>query len=369
MSINITSYEDWLKKFQNQDAQQLQSDIAASDKVYDTTKTNTQNTYNAQIKETEDSYEDLYRENAVQRLINEREISENMANLGLTDSGLNRTQQTAAQLSYSNSKNKLDTSRQKAVDSLASDLAAKISEIEANKLAAAESIRSDYQQQWKSEALTAYNNEVEQARELQEAELENARKLQETALKEETARIKAQLSAQEKATKAAQEAAEKAAYIIKTNKGALSYNYTGSLKSNGVSVYYTTDSKGNAITRYVDDNSGKVTEIASNTNPYTFTVNNDVAKGAFSNGYQPNNIGGKKLVDTGKTIEATDSNGNSLGRNQKIFSITTGWGKSKTTKYYTWNGAENVYSEIKRSADGGWKIVQEKVGTVTKAKV
>ena len=78
---------------------QRDADIASSDKVYDTQKLQTQNTYNRQIDETSKAYEDLYDENAVQRLINEQEIAENMANLGLTDSGLNRTQQTAVQLS------------------------------------------------------------------------------------------------------------------------------------------------------------------------------------------------------------------------------------------------------------------------------
>lgn len=333
MSIKITPYEEWVKKFQNQDTGQLNADIAASDKVYDTTKTNTQNTYNTQIQDTKNSYEELYRENAVQKLVNERKIAENMANLGLTDSGLNRTQQTAAQLSYANQKGKLDTSRQKAVDSLASDLAAKISELEANKLAAAESIRSGYQQKWQSNATTAYNNEVDNATKLQQAELENARKLQETAIKEETKRLKNAQTAAEKATKAAKEAA----YIIKANKGSLSYNYKGTLEDNGVSVYYTTDSDGKDITRYVDKNSGKITEIARNVNPYTFTVNPDTEDGTFSNGYQPNNIGGVKLKDTGNTVTLADK-----GRTQKVFSLT----KNGKTKYYTWNSPKNAYSEV-----------------------
>lgn len=347
----VKSYDEHLETVRKQGQGQLNADVAASGAAYDTSKVNTQNTYNTQIEDTKDSYDELYRENAVQKLINEREIAENMANLGLTDSGLNRTQQTAVQLSYANQKGKLDTSRQKAVDSLAAELAAKISEIESNKALAAENIRSAYEKQWASTAADMYNNEVE-----------NERKLQETALKEQTTQYKAYLEAEEKAEKAAKEAA----YIIKVNKGALSYDYTGSLKDNGVSVYYTTDSKGNKITRYVDNNSGKVTELSSNTNPYTFTVNTDTEKGVFSNGYQPNNIGGKKLVDTGKTIAALDSNGNPLGRNQKIFSLTTkdGWFGESTTKYYTWNGAENVYSEIAQNRDGSWDVVKEKVGTI-----
>lgn len=354
--MNIKSYEEYVEEARKQGQAQQKADEAASNAAYDVTKTNTQNTYNKQIQDTKDSYDELYRENSVQKLINEREIAENMANLGLTDSGLNRTQQTAVQLSYANQKGKLDTSRQKAVDSLASDLAAKISEIESNKELAAENIRSSYEKQYASTGANMYNNAIE-----------NERKLQETRIKEETERLKNNQEAMEKAEKEAKEAA----YIIKTNKGSLSYDYVGSLKDNGVSVYYTTDSKGNKITRYVDNNSGKVTEISSDTNPYTFTRNTDAAKGVFSNGYQPNNIGGKKLVDTGKTIAALDGNGNPLGRNQKIFSLTTkdGWFGKSTTKYYTWNGAENVYSEIEKNKDGGWDVVREKVGTVEKVKV
>lgn len=141
---------------------QMKADIAASGKVYDTQRQQTQNTYNRQIKDTNNSYEDMYRENAVQKLINEREIAENMADLGLTDSGLNRTQQTAVQLSYANSKNKIDTSRQKAVDTLAASLADAVSRIDANKLADAEKIRSSYESGWSSAAQSTYAKELEE---------------------------------------------------------------------------------------------------------------------------------------------------------------------------------------------------------------
>ena len=143
-------------------AAQRDADIAASDKVYDTQKQQTQNTYNRQIDETSKSYEDLYDENAVDRLVNEQKIAENMANLGLTDSGLNRTQQTAVQLSYANSKNKIDVTRQKAIDSLTASLADAISKIDTDKLSAAENIRSNYDKSWQSAAQSTYATELEE---------------------------------------------------------------------------------------------------------------------------------------------------------------------------------------------------------------
>lgn len=109
-----------------------------------------ENSANLSIKQTTDefnhatdqakiSYENEYQRNAVQKLINEKAIAEKNANLGLTDSGLNRTQQTAAQLSYANQKGDIDLARQNAIDTLQLNLSSAITdikkELEANKLA------------------------------------------------------------------------------------------------------------------------------------------------------------------------------------------------------------------------------------------
>ena len=319
----LTELYDIYKK---QGTAQRDADVAASDKMYDTQRRQTQDTYDRQIKDTNNSYEDMYRENAVQRLINEREIAENMADLGLTDSGLNRTQQTAVQLSYANSKNKIDTNRQKAVDTLAASLAAAVSRIDANKLAAAEKIRSSYESSWSSAAQSTYAKELE----------------------EQTKRVEANI----KAPKEQIAEQQKANYIIKANGGFLSYGYKGTLKDNGVAVYYETDSKGNPVTRYVDQNSGKSTTMARGVNPYsTGEINRDLldengnydVKKAFSNGYQPNNIGGKKLVKV-DTIDLPE-----VGRTQNVFKTPDG-------KCWTWNGSENKYARLKRSGSG-WVFI------------
>ena len=46
----------------------------------DTNRQTVTDDYNAQISETEQSYNDMYDQNNVQRIINERKIAENMAN-------------------------------------------------------------------------------------------------------------------------------------------------------------------------------------------------------------------------------------------------------------------------------------------------
>lgn len=73
----------------------------------------------AQIKEAQSAYDGVIRTANVQRLIDERKVSERIANLGMTDSGLNRTQQTAVQLNRTNAINKAELARQKQIDALA----------------------------------------------------------------------------------------------------------------------------------------------------------------------------------------------------------------------------------------------------------
>ena len=309
----LTELYDIYKK---QGTAQRDADVAASDKMYDTQRRQTQDTYDRQIKDTNNSYEDMYRENAVQRLINERKIAEDMAGLGLTDSGLNRTQQTAVQLSYANSKNKIDTNRQKAVDTLAASLADAVSRIDANKLAAAEKIRSSYESGWSSAAQSTYAKELE----------------------EQTKQQKQYYDYSLKALKSQQKAAKEASYIIQTNGGTLRRNFTGSLKDNNVSVIYD---KTNKTTTYIDNNSGKKTTVASSVNPYTGNDNSELIEefGAFDNGYQPRGVRGhgKLLRSVGKDA----INGNM----QNIF-------EAADASLWIWDGSINEYRMVDINGDG-----------------
>ena len=91
-------------------------------------------------------------------------------------------------------------------------------------------------------------------------------------------------------------------------------------------------------------------------NPYTNSVNSDAYNGTFSNGYQPDNIGGTKLKKSGQTVSeyfgttgSVDSRGKNID-NQNVWKI----GK----KYYVWDGGANQYVEvtssgIKSNASGG----------------
>ena len=84
---------------------------------------------NAEIRTAEHAYDTVINTANVQKLINERQVAERMANLGMTDSGLNRTQQTAVQLSHSNQVNNAMVARQKQVDALALAISQQVGQV------------------------------------------------------------------------------------------------------------------------------------------------------------------------------------------------------------------------------------------------
>lgn len=81
-----------------------------------------QDTYDMGVADTQRNYAEQFDANAVQRMINERQIAESMANAGLTNSGMNASQMTANQLSYGNQNAKLRREQQLAIDTLAATL-------------------------------------------------------------------------------------------------------------------------------------------------------------------------------------------------------------------------------------------------------
>ncbi len=270
--------------------------------------------YNKQSDDTEVAYEDDYRENAVQKLINEREVAENMANLGLTDSGLNRTQQTAIQLSYANNKAKLDRQKQAQLDTIALKLNTELSSIEQTLLSDIAANDEKY-----NGYITNMANEGYSAAKQTEADIETARINAEAELEKE--RISASKS-------------EKITNIINSKNGILSREYIGSLDENGVSVTYDT-SKG--TTTYLDRITGYSSTFNDDTNPYTNTVNSNTKYGTFKNGYQPDNIGKNKplSVEDEKAFRINDQ-------------VQNVWKCKKNGKYYVWDALDNDYFEVKK---------------------
>ncbi len=84
-------------------------------------------------------------------------------------------------------------------------------------------------------------------------------------------------------------------------------------------------------------------KYAVNTAYYQGKLNDDAKYGTFSNNYQPNNVGGKKLSKTGNTI--TFQTKTLSGQKQ---TVTQNIWKAGN-KYYYWNGKENEYIECTKT--------------------
>lgn len=278
--------------------------------------------YNKSTEDTKIAYESEYERNAVQKLINEKSIAERNANLGLTDSGLNRTQQTATELSYANQKGDIDLARRNALDTLNINLTSAIDtinqELETNKF----SINQTYDQLNAQTATDMRNADIEAETELQKAVINVG--------------------------------------STQSSDNPLLYNWTGETSYDG---------KDNLMLKFVDSN-GESRRVAAGRNPYTYSINaqiKDIVKGkcvideewqkanidsdnmitracakygVFSNGYQPKGVcyydENGNIVDAGKLVATTR-------KDYKNGKLQTVWCSEKTGQRWIWNGSTNEY--------------------------
>ncbi len=305
------SYNTYLKQVRedSENVAQLNKKLATNQTLYDNHKKTVTDTYNQQIEDSKDDYENAYRENAVQKKVNEFYIAEEMANMGLTNSGLNRTQITANQLSYANNKANIDRQRQSMVDSLTRELTASLTDIENQRLSSEQTIRDEWDANNQSIAQNLYTAKVNA-----DAEVEKERI---------------------KATKNKNE-------LYKLNYGSLASTIYG---SNDNVVY--TDADGNTAT------------MRAGSNPYTGKINKDALNDdgeydkskVFSNGYQPNNYNGtvlSKLKEKDGFAKTTfNASWRTDGVEQSIWKANN--------KYYVWVGPNNQYVEVEyNKAKNDW---------------
>lgn len=131
-----TDYQKILETQKNNLTSQRNESEKNINSVHDSQIKSLKDEYNNSIHTVKTAYESDYQRNAVQKYINEKTIAEKNANLGLTNSGLNRTQQTAVQLSYANQKSNIDSGKNNALNELTQSLNSAISNIEQNRTSA-----------------------------------------------------------------------------------------------------------------------------------------------------------------------------------------------------------------------------------------
>lgn len=127
--------------------------------------------YGLEIDSKNQAYDEDLRANEVQKYINMREVAENNANLGLTDSGLNRTQSTAVQLSASNNAAKIERDRNNMVRALEVEMNRYLTENENSRISSAASIQKTYEDSAMSSAVDMYKADVDAAAKASEAKI------------------------------------------------------------------------------------------------------------------------------------------------------------------------------------------------------
>lgn len=117
--------------------------LADIDEIYKENARQLEQAYNQQKAQLPQDYQYAYDKNAIQQAINEREVAGRMEQLGLTDSGLNRTQQAAINVQRSNADQAVTQQQNAQLNALSSALAEQLSQNRANQTAGAAQARYD----------------------------------------------------------------------------------------------------------------------------------------------------------------------------------------------------------------------------------
>lgn len=197
------------------DQQLIDSMNAATDR---TTAASTK-PYQTQIEQLPAAYQKQFDANAVQELVGRRQVEEAMANMGLTDSGLNRTQQTALSVQRGNADAATRLEQQKKTQELQDKIAQIIEAGAAQKQQQEASVRSNTSN-WFNDALAgSYNTAMQQGTSLYNADLARAEQARQYDLSRQDALAKAKYEAQtaqaQAAAKAKQQEAENQMALLK----------------------------------------------------------------------------------------------------------------------------------------------------------
>ena len=156
-------YNQGLNNANNLKEQRTQADVAFIKQVQDAIDKSTASAakpYQTQIEQLPSQYQKLYDTNAVQELVNRRQVQETMANMGLTDSGLNRTQQTAIAIQRGNADAAARLEQQQKTQELQDKIAQLMESGAAQKQQQEAAIRNDSANWYNNLLGDMYNNAV-----------------------------------------------------------------------------------------------------------------------------------------------------------------------------------------------------------------
>lgn len=132
------------------------------------------NPYKTQMEQLPSQYQSLFDANAVQELVGRRQVQEAMANMGLTDSGLNRTQQTALSVQRGTADASVRLAQQQKTQELQDKISQLVENAAAQKQQQEASIRANTSDWYNTLLSNFYSTAQQQGTSLYNAEQERA---------------------------------------------------------------------------------------------------------------------------------------------------------------------------------------------------
>lgn len=212
--------------------------LASISKSYELDRKQAESETNTELAKIQQDYQSAYDANAVNAKLQERQIAENMANMGITNSGLNRTQQTAVRVAEMNSNAALQQQATSIKNSLIQQLDAYKKESQIQELSQKGEVNYNANQQNLSYKTSADENAENYARSV-------AQNLYNTDVKAETAQQKAYY---DYLTKSASTSASQSKTTY-TN----AYNALKQLSSSGIMTDAQVENAKEVIAQYVID--------------------------------------------------------------------------------------------------------------------
>lgn len=180
---NLKKTQDEIKKQQAQNTATSNAYVADLNAIVDKNISNSVNKVQGEIDKLPTQYQSSFDANAIQQLINERQVAERMANMGMTNSGLNRTQQTAINIQRSNADAALRTQINSATNSLKQQIADLYASGESQKAENSAKARYDLEQKNQAVYSTMMDNLSSNASAYEKAMIEADAKAEEARIK------------------------------------------------------------------------------------------------------------------------------------------------------------------------------------------
>ena len=192
---NLKKTQDEIKKQQTQNTTTSNAYVADLNAIVDKNISNSVNKVQGEIDKLPTQYQSGFDANAIQQKINERQVAERMANMGMTNSGLDRTQQTAINIQRSNADAALRTQINSATNSLKQQIADLYASGESQKAENSAKARYDLEQKNQAVYENMMNNLYSSSSAYEKAMIKADAKAEEARIKAEQEAIKSEQEA------------------------------------------------------------------------------------------------------------------------------------------------------------------------------